>query len=114
VPLRRGFGQKKFLPKVQFDISKQYTTRTHITSRILQCAFCTRPVPTIPPAKIVIEQANNMSSTNPTSNQPQHDEDDIDVHDVDNTLDAEEADEIVEDDGDVPMDSDDEGDEGRQ
>ncbi|KAF1945618.1 acetyl-CoA synthetase-like protein [Clathrospora elynae] len=38
--------------------------------------------------------------------------DDLDVHDVDNTLDADEAAEIVEDDGDVPMDSDDEGDEG--
>ncbi|KAK1917944.1 hypothetical protein P3342_000662 [Pyrenophora teres f. teres] len=55
-----------------------------------------------------------MAIPNPTSNQPQHDEDDIDVHGVDNTLDAEEADEIVEDDGDVPMDSDEEGDEGGQ
>jgi ribosome assembly protein SQT1 len=55
-----------------------------------------------------------MAIPNPTSNQPQHEEDDIDVHDVDNTLDADEAEEIVEDDGDVPMDSDDEGEEGGQ
>jgi ribosome assembly protein SQT1 len=54
-----------------------------------------------------------MAIPNPISNQPQHDEDDIDVHDVDNTLDADEAEEIVEDDGDVPMDSDGEGEDGQ-
>ncbi|CBY02354.1 hypothetical protein IAQ61_006939 [Plenodomus lingam] len=48
----------------------------------------------------------------PNSNPNLQDEEDIDIHDVDNTLDAEEAEEIVEDDGDVPMDSDDEGDDG--
>lgn len=51
-----------------------------------------------------------MAIPNPT--QP-HQEDDIDIHDEDNTLDAEEAEEIVEDDGDMPMDSDDE-DEGME
>jgi ribosome assembly protein SQT1 len=50
----------------------------------------------------------------PNPSQPHHEEDDIDIHDEDNTLDADEAEEIVEDDGDVPMDSDDEGDEGMQ
>ncbi|KAL6710432.1 60S ribosomal subunit assembly or modification protein [Coniothyrium glycines] len=50
----------------------------------------------------------------PNPNQPHHEEEDIDIHDEDNTLDADEAEEIVEDDGDVPMDSDDEGDEGMQ
>lgn len=50
----------------------------------------------------------------PNPNQPHHEEDDIDIHDEDNTLDADEAEEIVEDDGDVPMDSDEEGDEGMQ
>lgn len=45
--------------------------------------------------------------------QPHHEDDnDIDIHDEDITLDADEAEEIVEDDGDVPMDSDDEDDEG--
>ncbi|KAH9861462.1 hypothetical protein J1614_011209 [Plenodomus biglobosus] len=52
-----------------------------------------------------------MAAPNP--NQP-HQEEDIDIHDEDNTLDAEEAEEIVEDDGDVPMDSDDEDDDGVQ
>ncbi|KAF2846729.1 WD40 repeat-like protein [Plenodomus tracheiphilus IPT5] len=52
-----------------------------------------------------------MAAPNPA--QP-HQEEDIDIHDEDNTLDAEEADEIVEDDGDVPMDSDDEDDDGVQ
>lgn len=50
----------------------------------------------------------------PNPNQPLHDEDDLDYHDADNTLDAEEAEEIVEDDGDVPMDSDDEGEDGNE
>lgn len=40
--------------------------------------------------------------------QPHQDEEDIDIHDEDNTLDADEAEEILEDDGDVTMDSDDE------
>ena len=53
-----------------------------------------------------------MAASNP--NQPHQEEDDIDYHDEDNTLDAEEADEVIEDDGDVPMDSDDEGDENMQ
>jgi WD40 repeat protein len=47
-----------------------------------------------------------MAAANP--NQPHQEEDDIDYHDEDNTLDAEEADEVIEDDGDVPMESDDE------
>ncbi|KAI8938204.1 hypothetical protein NX059_005864 [Plenodomus lindquistii] len=50
-----------------------------------------------------------MAAPNPAQ---AHQEDDIDIHDEDNTLDADEAEEIVEDDGDVPMDSDDEGDDG--
>jgi len=45
----------------------------------------------------------------PNSNPPHQEEEvDIDYHDEDNTLDAEEAEEVIEDDGDVPMDSDDE------
>jgi ribosome assembly protein SQT1 len=50
----------------------------------------------------------------PNPNQPHQEDDDIDYHDEDNTLDADEADEVIEDDGDVPMDSDDEGEEGGQ
>ncbi|KAF2822939.1 acetyl-CoA synthetase-like protein [Ophiobolus disseminans] len=50
----------------------------------------------------------------PNPNQPHQEDDDIDYHDEDNTLDADEADEVIEDDGDVPMDSDDEGDENMQ
>lgn len=46
------------------------------------------------------------------SAQQTHDEPDLDYHDEDNVLDASEAEEIVEDDGDVPMDSDDEGGDG--
>ncbi len=48
-----------------------------------------------------------MAVPNPN---PTHEEevDDLDFHDEDNTLDADEAEEIIEDDGDVPMDSDDE------
>ncbi|KAL5116985.1 hypothetical protein ACEQ8H_005071 [Pleosporales sp. CAS-2024a] len=49
----------------------------------------------------------------PNANPPhQEEEADIDCHDDDNTLDADEAEEVIEDDGDVPMDSDD--DEGAQ
>ena len=48
------------------------------------------------------------------SAQQPHDEPEIDYHDEDNVLDADEAEEIVEDDGDVPMDSDDEGDDDMQ
>ena len=48
------------------------------------------------------------------SAQQPHDEPEIDYHDEDNVLDAEEAEEIVEDDGDVPMDSDEEGDDDIQ
>jgi ribosome assembly protein SQT1 len=44
------------------------------------------------------------------SAQQPHDEPELDYHDEDNELDASEAEEIIEDDGDVPMDSDDEGD----
>ncbi|KAF1922802.1 WD40 repeat-like protein [Didymella exigua CBS 183.55] len=43
------------------------------------------------------------------SAQQPHDEPELDYHDEDNVLDADEAAEIVEDDGDVPMDSDDDG-----
>jgi WD40 repeat protein len=50
----------------------------------------------------------------PDPNQHNHEEDDLDYHDEDNTLEAGEADEIIEDDGDVPMDSDDEGEEDGQ
>lgn len=50
----------------------------------------------------------------PTPNQPQPEDDDLDYHDEDNELDADEAAEVIEDDGDVPMDSDDEGEEGGQ
>lgn len=45
----------------------------------------------------------------PNPNQPHHEEDDLDYHDEDNTLEADEAEEVIEDDGDVPMDSDEEG-----
>jgi ribosome assembly protein SQT1 len=55
---------------------------------------------------------HEMAASNP--NLPHQEEDDIDYHDEDNTLDAEEADEVIEDDGDVPMDSDDEGDQDMQ
>jgi WD40 repeat protein len=48
-----------------------------------------------------------MAASNP--NPPHQEEDDLDFHNEDNTLDAEEADEVIEDDGDVPMDSDEEG-----
>ncbi|KAJ4374804.1 60S ribosomal subunit assembly or modification protein [Neocucurbitaria cava] len=48
----------------------------------------------------------------PNPNQPHQEEDDIDYHDEDNTLDADEAEEILEEDDDVPMDSDDEDEEG--
>ncbi|KZM26091.1 60S ribosomal subunit assembly or modification protein [Ascochyta rabiei] len=48
------------------------------------------------------------------SAQQPHDEPELDYHDEDNVLDADEAEEIVEDDGDVPMDSDDEGDDDVQ
>jgi hypothetical protein len=48
-----------------------------------------------------------MAASNP--NPPHQEEVDLDFHDDDNTLDAEEADEVIEDDGDVPMDSDEEG-----
>ncbi|KAF1357559.1 WD40 repeat-like protein [Lizonia empirigonia] len=48
------------------------------------------------------------------SAQQPHDEPEIDYHDEDNVLDADEAEEILEDDGDVPMDSDDEGDDDMQ
>jgi WD40 repeat protein len=47
----------------------------------------------------------------PNPNLP-HDEVEEDIHQEDDMLDATEADEEIEDDGDVPMDSDDEGDEG--
>jgi WD40 repeat protein len=48
-----------------------------------------------------------MAASNPAP--PHQEEDDLDFHNEDNTLDAEEADEVIEDDGDVPMDSDEEG-----
>jgi WD40 repeat protein len=48
-----------------------------------------------------------MAASNP--NPPHQEEVDLDFHDDDNTLDAEEADEVIEDDGDVPMGSDEEG-----
>lgn len=48
------------------------------------------------------------------SAQQPHDEPEIDYHDEDNVLDADEAEEILEDDGDVPMDSDEEGDDDVQ
>lgn len=54
-----------------------------------------------------------MAAPNPNQGQ-NHQEDDIDYHDEDNMLEADEAEEIVEDDGDVPMDSDDENDEGAE
>jgi WD40 repeat protein len=49
----------------------------------------------------------------PQPNQAHPEEEDIDYHDEDNTLEADEAEEVIEDDGDVPMGSDDEGDEGQ-
>jgi ribosome assembly protein SQT1 len=58
------------------------------------------------------EQQTAMAVPNP--NQPHQEEDDIDYHDDDPTLEADEAEEIIEDDGDVPMDSDEEGGEGEQ
>lgn len=48
----------------------------------------------------------------PNPNQPLHDEVEEDIHQEDEMLDANEADEEIEDDGDVPMDSDGEGDDG--
>lgn len=50
----------------------------------------------------------------PNPNQSHPEDDDLDYHDEDNTLDAEEAEEVIEDDGDVPMDSDDEDEDGRE
>jgi len=50
----------------------------------------------------------------PTLNQPHQEEDDIDYHEVDNTLVAEDADEVIEDDGDAPKGLDEESDEDKQ
>ncbi|KAF2688388.1 acetyl-CoA synthetase-like protein [Lentithecium fluviatile CBS 122367] len=47
----------------------------------------------------------------PNPNEPHHEVEE-DIHQEDDMLDANEAEEVVEDDGDVPMDSDDEGEEG--
>jgi WD40 repeat protein len=50
----------------------------------------------------------------PSPNQPHNDEEEEDIHQEDDMLDVSEADEEIEDDGDVPMDSDDEGEDDRE
>jgi ribosome assembly protein SQT1 len=45
----------------------------------------------------------------PNNSLPHQEVEDIDYHDEDNMMAADEAEEVVEDDGDIPMDSDDEG-----
>jgi ribosome assembly protein SQT1 len=106
-PLKRRYATKKVRSKVQLRISKHTTTqpeRLHkksssqvVLSTALRLLFISSENPT---------KEHKMAAANP--NQPHQEEDDIDYHDEDNTLDAEEADEVIEEDGDVPMDSDDE------